>query len=144
MDICSLYVSECEERLRVLYRGASLSFSQIIAIQILARIVPALTGSSGGKVEASHILVKDQAKAEELREQLLKDPSQFGAIAKQHSTCPSGKNGGSLGSFGKGQMVAEFDKYCFDRETKVNGISPLVKTQFGYHIIMVTKVPEAK
>ncbi|KAJ3226127.1 hypothetical protein HDU81_007462 [Chytriomyces hyalinus] len=114
----------------------------MISIQLLIRLWPT---SSSGKVEASHILVKDESKAKELREQLVKadgDPALFAKLAEQHSTCPSGKKGGSLGSFAKGSMVPEFDKYCFDPETKVNQVSQPIKTQFGSHLVMVTKKPE--
>ncbi len=60
----------------------------------------------------------------------------FGEIAKQHSSCPSGKEGGALGEFGPGQMVKEFDEVVFSQEVgKVHGP---VQTQFGYHLIEIT------
>ncbi|MCA9422759.1 MAG: peptidylprolyl isomerase, partial [Nitrospira sp.] len=56
--------------------------------------------------------------------------------AKEHSTCPSGKQGGDLGEFGPGQMVKEFDEVVFSGELgKVHGP---VKTQFGYHLLEIT------
>ncbi|KAJ3281990.1 hypothetical protein HDU79_010325 [Rhizoclosmatium sp. JEL0117] len=116
----------------------------ILAFQVLQWIIP--RGGSSGQVSASHILVKEEAKIKELQEQLKKEetPEKFAELAKQHSVCPSGKNGGSLGSFGKGQMVREFEAYCFDPETKVGKVSDVVKTQFGWHLIMVTKGVEVK
>ncbi len=99
-----------------------------------------------GTVRASHILImaqKDKAteaeqkaaleKATKLMETLKKDPSQFEALAKSESQCPSGQNGGSLGAFGKGQMVPEFEKAVF--ELKEGEMAGPVKTDFGYHII---------
>eukprot|EP01001_Neometanema_parovale_P002242 NODE_12726_length_500_cov_36.379310_g12434_i0.p1 GENE.NODE_12726_length_500_cov_36.379310_g12434_i0~~NODE_12726_length_500_cov_36.379310_g12434_i0.p1 ORF type:complete len:132 (-),score=43.51 NODE_12726_length_500_cov_36.379310_g12434_i0:104-457(-) len=87
------------------------------------------------QAEASHILVKDESKAKELLEQV-KGGANFGDLARQHSTCPSGKSsGGSLGKFGPGQMVPEFDKVVFS--APVGEVQGPVKTQFGYHLIMV-------
>ena len=57
----------------------------------------------------------------------------FADEAKKNSDCPSGQEGGSLGWFGRGMMVPEFDKAAF--EMKKGEISPIVTTQFGYHII---------
>ena len=58
------------------------------------------------------------------------------ALAAEHSSCPSGRNGGALGTFSPGQMVPEFDKVVFSEEVgKVHGP---VKTQFGYHLVEVT------
>ena len=75
-------------------------------------------------------------KAEDIRARLLKGED-FATLAKELSDCPSGKrDGGNLGSFGKGAMVPEFEKAAF--EQKVNDIGPVVKTPFGYHIIKVT------
>lgn len=74
-----------------------------------------------------------KVKAEGILAQLKKDPAKFADLAKANSTCPSKAQGGSLGSFGKGQMVPEFEKAAFG--LKVGEISGLVKTQFGYHIV---------
>ncbi|KAJ3127986.1 hypothetical protein HK100_009433 [Physocladia obscura] len=110
----------------------------ILAVQLLSNIVPALFAPApGGAVGASHILVKDEATAQRLLKELEKDPTQFAALAKQHSTCPSAKKGGSLGSFAKGAMVKEFDEYCFDPATEVGKVSPVIKTQFGYHLVVL-------
>ena len=57
----------------------------------------------------------------------------FAEEAKKHSDCPSGAEGGSLGWFGRGMMVPEFDKAAF--EMKKGEVSNIVTTQFGYHII---------
>ena len=82
---------------------------------------------------ALHILVKHRQQAEDLIKQLEKG-AKFDVLAKKHSSCPSGKNGGNLGEFKKGQMVPQFDKVCFTGEL----ITPhLVKTKFGWHVIKV-------
>jgi peptidyl-prolyl cis-trans isomerase C len=60
----------------------------------------------------------------------------FADLAREHSRCPSGKQGGDLGEFGPGQMVPEFDAVVFNEEVgKAHGP---VKTQFGYHLVEVT------
>lgn len=82
---------------------------------------------------ALHILVKHKELAEDIINQLNKG-AKFQTLAKKHSTCPSGKKGGSLGEFGKGQMVPQFDKVAFTGEMLV---PHLVKTKFGWHIIKV-------
>ena len=94
------------------------------------------------QVEASHILVKDKATAEEVLKKL-NDGGDFAKLAKEYSTDTSNAdNGGSLGYFGKGQMVTEFEDVAF--KLKVNEISEPVKTEYGYHIIKVTGKKEAK
>ena len=62
----------------------------------------------------------------------------FAALAKEHSVCPSGKKGGSLGTFSPGQMVKEFDTVVFKTGT-VGKVSDPVKTRFGYHLLLITR-----
>ena len=64
-------------------------------------------------------------------------PAKFADLAKAHSACPSSAKGGDLGEFTRGQMVKEFDEVAFTLPENV--ISDPVKTQFGYHLVMVTK-----
>jgi len=88
------------------------------------------------KASARHILVKTQADCEKLKKEI-EGGADFAEVAKKHSTCPSGKQGGALGEFGPGQMVREFDEVVFSAPVgKVHGP---VKTQFGYHLIEITK-----
>ena len=84
---------------------------------------------------ARHILVDNQEKCEELKSEIEAGAS-FADVAKQHSTCPSGKSGGDLGKFGPGQMVREFDEVVFS--APINEVQGPVKTQFGYHLLEVT------
>ncbi len=87
------------------------------------------------KVRASHILVEKQSQALKVLEEL-KAGADFRELAKKYSTCPSGKKGGDLGQFGRGQMVREFEQAAF--VLKTGQVSEPVKTQFGYHIIKRT------
>ena len=73
---------------------------------------------------------------DELKKQI-ESGADFAALAKQHSQCPSGQQGGDLGEFGQGQMVPEFDKVVFHEE--VNVVHGPIKTQFGFHLVEVTK-----
>lgn len=87
------------------------------------------------KASARHILVSTEEKCVELKKQI-EEGADFAAVAKQHSSCPSGKQGGGLGEFGRGQMVKEFDEVVFNGE--LNTVHGPVKTQFGYHLLEVT------
>ena len=85
--------------------------------------------------QARHILVPSADTANDLKTQI-EGGTDFADVAKEHSTCPSGKSGGDLGSFGKGQMVPEFDEVIFKDE--LNVVHGPVQTQFGYHLIEIT------
>ena len=84
---------------------------------------------------ARHILVPTEEKCLELKAEIA-GGADFAALAKQHSTCPSGQRGGDLGSFGPGQMVKEFDTVVFNEA--VGEVHGPVKTQFGFHLLEVT------
>ena len=84
---------------------------------------------------ARHILVSTEAQCLELKQQI-QAGADFASLAKQHSACPSGAQGGDLGRFGPGMMVPEFDKVVFS--APVNEVQGPVKTQFGYHLVLVT------
>jgi len=86
---------------------------------------------------ARHILVDSEAKCNELKAQINSGEITFEQAAKENSTCPSGANGGDLGTFSQGQMVPEFDKVVFNDEVGV--VHGPVKTQFGYHLLEVTE-----
>jgi peptidyl-prolyl cis-trans isomerase C len=87
------------------------------------------------KASARHILVSSEEICQELKEEI-ESGADFAAVAKEHSQCPSGRDGGNLGVFGPGQMVKEFDEVVFGGEVGV--VHGPVKTQFGYHLIDIT------
>ena len=84
---------------------------------------------------ARHILVVSEEACQNLK-QAIEEGGDFAELAKEHSTCPSGKSGGDLGEFGPGQMVPEFDAVVFSADVGV--VQGPVKTQFGYHLLEVT------
>ncbi len=87
------------------------------------------------KATARHILVKTLEQCSDIKNQIVKG-SDFADMAKKYSLCPSGKQGGALGEFSPGQMVAEFDQVVFSEDVgKVHGP---VQTQFGFHLIEIT------
>ncbi|MBQ8414844.1 MAG: peptidylprolyl isomerase [Clostridia bacterium] len=87
-------------------------------------------------VNASHILVDSEEKANELLARIKNGEISFEQAAMENSNCPSGQNGGDLGDFGRGQMVPEFDSAVFAMEVGEISDAP-VKTQFGYHLIQL-------
>ncbi|MBP0047630.1 peptidylprolyl isomerase [Marinobacterium sp. AK62] len=87
------------------------------------------------RASARHILVSTEAECQALKDQIAAG-ADFAALAKEHSQCPSGQQGGELGSFGPGQMVPAFDKVVFS--APINEVQGPVQTQFGYHLLEVT------
>ena len=87
------------------------------------------------QANARHLLVATEEQCNELKTEI-ENGADFGAVAMQHSSCPSKGQGGDLGSFGPGQMVPEFDKVVFS--APINTVQGPVKTQFGYHLLEVT------
>ena len=85
---------------------------------------------------ANHILVPNEMEAIKLKSQI-KDFSDFQYYARMYSTCPSGRNGGDLGCFGRRQMVKPFEEAAFNG--KIGEVSEPVKTEYGYHLLWVTK-----
>ena len=102
---------------------------------------------------ARHILIKTaptddeaaratkKAKLEGIRKTIT-DGGDFAEQAKANSDCPSSAKGGSLGTFGRGQMVPPFEKAVFSQ--KIDEVGPIIETQFGYHIVQVTERTEAE
>ena len=87
------------------------------------------------KASARHILVKTEEACNDIKTKI-ETGDDFADMAKQHSDCPSGRQGGDLGEFSPGQMVKEFDEVVFSAEVgKVHGP---IKTQFGYHLIEIS------
>ena len=86
------------------------------------------------KAAARHLLVKTTEECEDIKKKI-EDGADFTEMAKAHSQCPSGQQGGDLGEFSPGQMVKEFDQVVFNDEVgKVHGP---VQTQFGFHLIEI-------
>ena len=88
------------------------------------------------KASARHILVKTEQVCEDLKKKI-EGGADFADMAKEHSDCPSGKQGGDLGEFSPGQMVREFDDVVFTSD--LGQVHGPVRTQFGYHLIEITK-----
>ena len=86
---------------------------------------------------ARHILVDSEAEAALLKTEIDAGRS-FAEVAGEHSSCPSAKDGGSLGSFGVGRMVPEFNDVVFG-DLPVGQVSDPVETEFGWHLIEVTQ-----
>ena len=84
------------------------------------------------RITAQHILVDQEYEAKDVVKKL-EAGEEFFKLAKDFSKCPSGKSGGDLGEFGRGQMVKPFEKAAF--ALKPGEVSKPVKTQFGYHVI---------
>jgi|UniRef100_K3X0K4 parvulin-like peptidyl-prolyl isomerase len=113
----------------------------VTLLTALLVMLAALLGSysaSGMKAHASHILVDSETLADELHAELKSAKNVFASFAKlamEHSKCPSSKKGGDLGTFGQGQMVPEFDHVVFTEEI---GVVHKVKTQFGWHLVLIS------
>ncbi|ALB43978.1 peptidylprolyl isomerase [Clostridium beijerinckii] len=92
-------------------------------------------------VSARHILVETEEEANKAREEILSGKISFGDAAMKYSTCPSNQQGGNLGEFSKGMMVPEFEEAAFTSE--IGKVTEPVKTQFGYHLVLVDAKNEA-
>jgi len=121
-----------DAELKQAYEEKKQTFDQAKARHVLI----AFKGSPAlqpGKKELTEDEAK--AKAEELRKKIVAG-TDFAEVAKAESDdSGSGARGGDLGTFGRGQMVPEFDKAVF--ETKVGEVGPVIRTQYGFHIVQV-------
>lgn len=97
---------------------------------------------AGESVNASHILVDSEEKANEILNKINAGEISFEDAAREESSCPSSENGGNLGEFTRGQMVREFDEAVF--KMAIGEIAGPVKTQFGYHLIKLNAKNEEK
>lgn len=89
----------------------------------------------GAQASAKHILTATEEDANKILAEIQNGEKTFEEAAKEYSTCPSAAKGGDLGTFGRGQMVKEFDEAVFTAE--VGKLLGPVKTNFGYHLIRV-------
>lgn len=89
------------------------------------------------RATARHILVDTEEQCLQLKKQI-EEGADFADIARKYSACPSGQSAaGNLGDFSQGMMVPEFDEVCFSGPVGV--VLGPVETQFGYHLIEITK-----
>ncbi len=96
---------------------------------------------TGETVNASHILVDSEEKANDIYAEISSGAKTFEECALEYSSCPSKANGGNLGDFSRGQMVPEFDSAVFSMQ--IGEITDkAVKTQFGYHLIKLNSKSE--
>lgn len=93
-------------------------------------------------VSAKHILVDTEEEAKRIKSEIESSELSFEEAAMKYSTCPSKEQGGSLGVFGRGMMVPEFEDAAFNAE--IGKVTEPVETQFGYHIILVEAKNEEK
>ncbi len=91
------------------------------------------------KATARHILVPSLDDANMVLGEIGKGETSFASLAGRYSTCPSKARGGSLGSFGPGTMVKEFDEVVFSPKTRIGEVMGPVQTKFGYHLLVVDK-----
>jgi parvulin-like peptidyl-prolyl isomerase len=99
---------------------------------------------------ASHILLKEgssdenKIKLEGWKKKICGDVALFEKYAAQYSDCPSKRNGGKLGRFGKGSMVPQFDRVCFDAKSPLKTTLGPIQTPFGWHLIYIEdrRLPE--
>lgn len=121
---------------------ANLAIDAVLATAVTDEKLQAEYDAAYGNVEAgqeynaAHILVETEEKAKELVAEA-RGGADFAELAKEHSTGPSGPNGGSLGWFGAGMMVPPFEEATFALE--VGAISDPVQTQFGWHVIKLNE-----
>ncbi len=106
----------------------------VLSIALSFSFVTAQECNTVTSVRASHILVDTQEKAFIIKNQIDKGAS-FEEMAKKYSKCPSGKTGGDLGYFGRGEMVPSFEKAAFSLPIGV--VSEPIETNFGWHLIKV-------
>lgn len=114
------------------------SLSLVAALLLIFVGVFGGAAASATKAHASHILVDSEAQADDLLAELNTAKNvfaSFATLARAHSKCPSSKKGGDLGTFGRGQMVPEFDQVVFNEEI---GKVHKVKTQFGWHLVLIS------
>ncbi len=108
----------------------------LVIFSIIAITTMPVLAETCTMVRASHILVKTKEEADQL-EFYLKKGASFESLAQRYSLCPSGRQGGDLNYFSRGQMVKPFEEKAFSM--KRGEVSDPVKTEFGWHIIKVTE-----
>ncbi|KAG6613213.1 PpiC-type peptidyl-prolyl cis-trans isomerase [Phytophthora cinnamomi] len=119
--------------------AALLAMALAIAVMSVMDLAPtSVMAAEKPTARASHILVPTEEECDEILTELEAADdleAAFSRLAKARSKCPSSRKGGDLGSFGRGQMVPEFDKVAFEKPV---GDVHKVKTQFGWHLVLIT------
>ncbi len=96
------------------------------------------------EIKVSHILLEDEASAQEVLEKVKANPDSFAELAKTRSKdTATAPEGGDLGFFGRGRMVPEFEQAAFELE-KPGDLSEVVKSPFGFHVIRLTEKKEGE
>ena len=124
---CSSVADPTEEEIAAYFEANAADFKepeQVLCQHILVKCEPGYPEER--RTEA-------MAKIGAIRRRIVEEGADFATEAREHSDCPSGAEGGSLGWFGRGMMVPEFDKAAF--EMKKGEVSDVIETQFGFHII---------
>ncbi len=109
-------------------------FSLLIHGSFFVTPVKAVEHCCVTSVKASHILVNSKEEALSIKNKIDKGAN-FEEMAQKYSKCPSGKEGGDLGYFTKGQMVKSFETASFSLPLGV--VSEPIQTDFGWHLIKV-------
>lgn len=131
-------ISQIAQQRRAVIAGATIKkqlTSNPVTDEEMKKIYDEKTAGAGKEYKARHILVEDEAKAKELITKL-DGGADFSELAKEFSTGPSGKSGGDLGWFSAQQMVKPFSDAAAALEKGKYSKTP-VKTQFGWHVIML-------
>ncbi len=91
------------------------------------------------RAKARHILVETREECEDLKRRI-EGGGDFAALAREYSMCPSSEDGGNLGEFSPGEMVAAFDEVVFGME--VGKIHGPIETEYGFHLVEITSRTE--
>jgi len=97
--------------------------------------------SDEGEAWAKHILVKTEKECLDMLQKIKNKTATFDELTR-HSDCPSRSRNGDLGRFRKGKMVKEFEEVIFDPNVPIGEVQGPIKTQFGYHLIVVLDRPK--
>lgn len=128
-------ITVSDEEMRTFYANNPQYFEQ--PAQVAARHIILTTEG----ITDESVLAAKRADLERIRQDIL-NGADFGEVARERSEGPTAPNGGDLGSFARGQMVPEFEAVAFSLEP--GELSDIVETQFGYHILEVTKKVPAR
>ncbi|TYZ62225.1 hypothetical protein PybrP1_002085 [[Pythium] brassicae (nom. inval.)] len=108
----------------------------IALFALVAALMLFVVSAGFPKASASHILVPTEPEVDQLLAELEAAddvPAKFAELARSKSKCPSSRDGGDLGSFGRKQMVKAFDEVVFEKPV---GVVHKVQTQFGWHLVL--------